>query len=56
MLLVGSRNMMVSINNTVTNIVVPLADMINHADPHTVKWFFNDTRQGFQLKTISPIK
>ena len=44
MILVGSRSFGITVNGTVTNVMVPLADMLNHKRPPDAVWTFDNDK------------
>ena len=42
MLLVGSRTFCVDVNGTVTNVMVPFSDMLNHKRPPDAIWAYDN--------------
>lgn len=56
MLLVGSRSFGVKVNGTFTNVMVPLADMLNHNRPPDAIWTYDDSIQGFKMTAARNIK
>ena len=55
MLLVGSRTFCVDINGTITNVMVPLSDMLNHKRPFDAMWEYDNDRQGFKMTAANDI-
>ena len=51
-----SRVFSVYIDDLCTSVMVPLADMINHNDPHHASWDFDDSRQLFCFTAVNEIK
>ena len=56
MLLVGSRTFCVEINGTITNVMVPLSDMLNHKRPFDAMWAYDNEFQGFRMTAANDIK
>ena len=56
MLLCSSRNFGVNIDGNSTNVMVPLSDMLNHAQPYQATWTYSNGRGGFLMTAEMDIK
>ena len=56
MLLCSSRNFGVTIDGNYTNAMVPLSDMLNHAEPYHATWTYSNGRGGFLMTAEMDIK
>jgi protein-histidine N-methyltransferase len=52
---VNSRIFGISINNKETDVLVPVADMINHQKDRNASWTYSNERNGFLVKSERPI-
>jgi hypothetical protein len=48
-MLASSRNFGAKINGESTNILAPLADMINCRDEYNARWFYDNEKEGFVI-------
>ena len=49
MQLAASRNFAVEFQGKETNVMVPFADMFNHAENFNSHWFFDEDKDGFSV-------
>ena len=47
--LAASRNFNVDVNGTETSVMVPFADMFNHAEKFNCHWFYDEFKGGFSV-------
>ncbi len=47
--LVSSRNFSLNINGVENNVLVPLADMLNHSNNAKTKWYYDNTKKGYMM-------
>lgn len=51
-----SRNFISTINDTETNVLVPMADMLNTNNPQNTAWYYDQLREGFVIEASRDIK
>ena len=54
--LISSRIFGISINDVKTDVLAPLADLLNHKRPRQTQWYYDDNLHSFVIQAIEDIK